>query len=111
MSKFVRQQARFHHVQIGIKERAFPHAVVARLMMLDSVMTRLVAERQKKMIFEIVTRPEQSPGLGDQLAVRSLVCGRHRQSRFAFANHVDDVRRSFPWLCKNDSTVMFSRDQ
>ena len=58
MGKLMRQQSRFHQAQIGFKQRALFYAVVARLMMFNAVMTSLIAEREKKMIFKIVTRAE-----------------------------------------------------
>ena len=79
--------------------------------MLHAVVTSLVAQRQKKMIFKIMPRPEQSASLRHELAVRSLVSRRHRQCRLTLADHVDDVYRHFSRLRQLDLAVMFSRDQ
>src|SRR5690242_18352650 len=111
MSELVRKQSRFEQVEIRIRERAFRSAVVAGLMMLYAVMTSIVAERQQEVIVEIVPRAEERTSLRNQIAICSLVGGRHRQPGFAFAHHLDHMLRRLARLGEFDVAIMRARDQ
>src|ERR1700731_1402808 len=55
MSKFMRQQFRIQYGQLGVRDTLFLDAVVARLMMLQTLLANHVAQAEKKMVGLVMT--------------------------------------------------------
>ena len=89
MHKLVRQQPGAVFPQGRIDQRALGDSIVARLVVFESEMRNVVAQRVKEMIVLIVTRSEKRFGLGDQTLVVSDVVRAHHERLGAVTHHIN----------------------
>ena len=80
---------------LRVDQSARPNAVVAGLMVLDSVVTDRVTQRVEEVILQVVMRAKKRVGFHDELAVRRRVLRRHFQVGCTIADHIDHVQWNF----------------
>src|SRR5712691_9615687 len=89
MNKLMRQQIRAGFSEGLVQQCAFGHAVIARLMMLQSKMRDIVTECVDEVIMLIMMPAEELVRFNHQLGVVGNLSWAHLECRFAVANHID----------------------
>ncbi len=91
--ELMRKKVGFKVMGIGIAEHIFRCAVVAGLMVFQTVMGGLVPQNEKEVVFFVVSRAKKFACFCYKLFQAGQVRIRHLDGLFAFANQIDHMNR------------------
>src|SRR5437868_7264696 len=95
MCEFMGQQSCFQHVQCRVEERSLTRRVIARLVMLDPVMSNLVAERKQEVVLPVVPGSKKFPSFGYQTLIGRDIFFGHCQIGIGITYEIDEMFRNF----------------